>query len=124
MSELLLKNYVAGAAVAAYRIVKFSADRTVIQGAAATDLSIGVSAELPADSGARVDVVRIGMPLVEYGGNVTRGDPLTSDASGKAVKAAPAAGAQARIIGYAEVTAVAGDIEVMTLAPGYITTPA
>lgn len=125
MSELLLKNYVAGAAVAAHRIVKPGAsDGAVLQGAAATDLLIGVSTELASDSGARCDVVHAGTPLVQFGGTVTRGQPLTSDANGKAVAAAPAAGAQARIIGFALVSAVDGDIVPFLLAPGYITTPA
>lgn len=125
MSELLLKNYVAGAAVAKHRIVKFhSVDGAVVAAAAATDLSIGVSAELDAASGERVDVVKSGITLVEFGGTVTRGDPLTSDASGKAVAAAPAAGVRNRIIGFAEQSAVSGDIAFLLIAPGYITTPA
>lgn len=118
MSELLLKNYVAGAAIAAYRIVKFgAADGTVVQAAAAADLSVGVSAELDVAQGERVDVVRVGHPLVEYGGNVTRGQKLTSDAQGRAIAAAPAAGANVQIVGIAEVNAVLGDIMPMLLAP-------
>ena len=125
MSELLLKNYLAGAAVAKHRLSKFgAADRTVIQSAGATDASIGVSAELDVASGGRVDVIRVGLAPVEYGGTVARGDPLTSDAQGRAVKANPAAGSRAFVAGFAEVSAVAGDIEDMRLAPGYLTTPA
>lgn len=124
MSELLCKNYIAGGAITKYRIVKFSADRAVVQAAAATDALIGVSQEIDAASGERVDVCRIGMPLVEYGGTVARGDPLTSDANGKAIKANPSAGTKVSIIGFAEVSAVAGDIEVMNLAPGFLTVPA
>jgi hypothetical protein len=121
----LSKNYVAGAAATKYRIAKFgNADRVVVQAAAATDALIGVFSELSAALGERVDVERIGIVLVEYGGNVARGDPLTSDADGKAIKANPAAGTRVSIIGYAEVSAVAGDIEAMLLAPGFITTPA
>ncbi len=61
-------------------------------------------------SGERVDVIEHGIAEVEFGGTVARGDPLTADADGKAIKAAPAAGVNARIIGWAGVSVVAGDI--------------
>lgn len=119
----LIKNYDAGAAIAKYRIVKFgTSDYTVIQAAAATDLLIGVSNLLGADSGDRVDVVKSGIAQVEYGGNVTRGALLTADADGKAVAAAPAAGANASVIGYAEVSGVSGDIGAVFIAPGSLQT--
>lgn len=125
MSELLLKNYVAGGAVAAHRIVKAGgSDGVMVQAAAATDLLLGVSTELPAASGERMDVVHSGTPLLEFGGSITRGNPITADADGKGVAAAPAAGARARIIGYALVSVSSGDIVPFLLAPGYITTPA
>lgn len=114
----LIKNYTAGGAIAAYRIVKWSADSTVVQAAAATDALIGISTRIAAAaSGDRTDIVRSGIAEVEYGGNVTRGDPLTSDSSGKAVAAAPAAGSNARIIGIAEVSGVSGDIGSALIAP-------
>ena len=118
-NELLLKSYVAAGTIAKHRIVSFGAsDGTVVASSAATSLHIGVNAELDVVTGERVDVVRSGLPLVEYGGAVTRGQPLTSDAQGRAVAAAPAAGANVRIVGFAEVNAVAGDIDRMLLAPG------
>ena len=55
---------------------------------------------------------------MEFGGTVARGAPVTADASGKAVAAAPAAGSNVRIIGFAEVSAVAGDIAPVLIAPG------
>ena len=58
-------------------------------------------------SGERLDIIRDDLAEVEFGGTVTRGQALTSDASGKAV-AATVTGS--RVIGYAEVSAVAGDI--------------
>jgi len=118
-NELLLKSYIAQGAIAKYRIVAFgSVDGTVVASSAATSLHIGVNAELDVASGERVDVIRAGLPLVEYGGAVTRGQPLTSDAQGRAVAAAPAAGNNVRIVGYAEVSAVAGDVDRMLFAPG------
>lgn len=113
----LIRNYTAGGAIAKYRIVKHGAtDGAALQAAAPTDALMGVCTEL--DSGGGADVIKAGVADVEYGGNVTRGDPLTSDASGKAVTAAPAAGTNARIVGYAEVSGVSGDIGSALIAIG------
>ncbi|WP_374569680.1 capsid cement protein [Phenylobacterium sp.] len=116
----------AGAAIAPRRYVKFSADRTVIQATAATDAIIGVSDSLGAAAqGDRVEVYVLGAELeVEAGGNITRGDELTSDANGKAVAAAPAAGATCRTAGVAMGSYVAGDVAEYLAAPGSKTTPA
>lgn len=115
----LIRNYTAGGAITKYRIAKHgAADGAVLQAAAATDALMGICVELDAASGARTDIIKAGIADVEYGGNVTRGDPLTSDANGKAVTAAPAAGANVRTIGFAEVSGVAGDIGACDIAPG------
>ena len=120
-SETLAKGFMAGGAINAKRIVKFgTADNAVVQGAAATDLLIGV-ADLAAASGAQVDVFVAGIVGVEYGGNVTRGQLLTADADGKAVAAAPAATASARVIGIAMVSGASGDIGAVLIAPGSVT---
>ncbi len=110
-NEGMSKTLIAGAAIAAHVIVKFdAAANTVIQAAAATDKSFGVS-DLGADSaGETLDVIVDGIALVVYGGNVAAGDLLTADATGKAVTAAPAATASARVIGVAMVSGVSGDI--------------
>ena len=119
MTPNFTKNYVAEGAIAAYRIVKRgSSDDQVAPAAAATDAVFGVCDALGAADTERVDIHQGGQPDVEYGGTVTRGDALVSDANGKAVKAAPAAGANVRIIGFAAVSAVAGDIGPMDYAPG------
>jgi len=118
-NQILAKNYTAGAAIAAFRIVKMgSNDGEVVQSAAATDLLIGVNGEIAPASGERVDIQKVGIARIEFGGTVTRGGPVTSDATGRAVAAAPAAGANNRIIGFAEVSAVSGDIADVLLAPG------
>ena len=117
----LTKNYLAEAAIAAYRIAKWgAADLAVVQGAAATDKLIGISGLVPGILDGRVDIIRGGIAEVEYGGNVTRGDPLTSDADGKAVAAAPASGVNNNIIGFAEVSGVDGDIGSTSIEPGII----
>ncbi len=115
----LTRSYVAGGAIAAYRIVKpHSADGQVVQAAAATDYLMGVTRDLGPASGEIVDVVKAGVTEIEFGGTVTRGGPVTADANGKAVAAAPSAGSNVRIIGFAEVSAVSGDIAAVLIAPG------
>ena len=114
----ITKAYKAEAAISARRIVKHgTADGTAVQGAAAADKLIGVSTEIDSAIGETVDVVKTGLADVVYGGTVTRGDPLTSDASGRAVTAAPAAGANARLIGIAEVSGAVGDIGQVAIFP-------
>lgn len=118
----LIKNHTADGAVGAYRIVKHgAADGNVAQAAASTDKLIGVNGRLAAAvAGDRVDIARGGIEEVEFGGAVVRGDPLTSDASGRAVAAAPGAGVNAYIIGFAEVSGVLSDIGSVMIAPGRI----
>lgn len=120
----LVKTFLAGAAIAANTLVKFSADNTVVAAAAATDDIIGVS-DLGADgSGDRVDVVLFGPARVKAGGAITRGKLITSDANGKAVACAPAAGTSARAIGVVQLSAADGDLVDVVIAPSVVTTPA
>jgi len=101
-------NFTAGAAVAAYRIVKHGAsDSAIIQGAAATDKLIGIGPEIATASGEPCDVHTVGAAEVEYGGTVARGDMLTSDANGKAIATTTAAN---RVIGTALVSGSSADI--------------
>lgn len=116
--------HAAGATINPNRIVKIgAADRTVIQGAAATDRFLGV-ADIPANttaaSGERVDVVTSGEMEVLLGGTVARGGPVTSDASGQGVAAAPAAGTNNGIVGWATESGVVGDIITIQVAPGVL----
>lgn len=116
---------IAGAVIAPRRIVKFSAAKTVIQAAAATDSLIGVSDSLGAAAGERVEVYTSGPGVeIEVGGNIARGAEITSDAVGRAVTAAPAAGATCRIIGIAMDTYVLGDVGDFILTQASKTTPA
>lgn len=120
-NEGLAKTLIAGAAVAARRIVKFgSGDTAVIQASDDADLMIGVS-DLGAASAEYCDVIVDGIALVEYGGTVTRGDLLTADSDGKAVAAAPAAKATSRVIGVAMISGVAGDIGSVKISQGALT---
>ncbi|HEY9644386.1 MAG TPA: hypothetical protein V6C57_28080 [Coleofasciculaceae cyanobacterium] len=133
----LITNHTAGGTIAPYRIVKHgTADYHVLQATAATEVLIGVSyiPDGPVDtipygqsapavqvsSGERVDIVRSWIFPVEYGGSITRGQWLTSDASGKAIAAAPATGANMSVVGRAEVSGVSGDIGSVHIMPGQI----
>ena len=115
----LLKSFTAGAAIAPFRIVKFSAAETVIQGAAVGDSLIGVANEVGAANGERQDVILEGVAFVEASAAFALGALLTSDASGRAAAAAPAAGTNNRTIGFAmEAAAATGDVVRVFLSPG------
>lgn len=119
----LIRAFVAGTGgVGQNRIVKFgAADGEVINSTAAADAHLGVCIQPSgAAAGARADVVVGGIAEIIAGGNVTRGGLVTSDASGYAVAAAPAAGANNRIVGIAMVSAASGDIFPVLLTQGSV----
>ncbi len=122
MKPIVTENFTAGAVVNPCRICKHgSSDGAAIQAAAVSDKMFGISDNLGADtSGDRLDIYTEGIVEVEYGGTIARGDDLTSDANGKAVKAAPSAGVNNRIIGTARVSGVSGDIGLCHLSHGQI----
>ena len=111
-----------GAAIASYRLVKHgSADGTVVQAIDGTAPIIGVCTRVEAAAtNSSVDIVRGGVPKVQYGGAVARGDPLTSDAHGKAVRAVAQASEELYIAGFAEVSGAAEDIGSMLFCPSQI----
>lgn len=107
MNPLLIRNYTAAGAVTEWRFVSWStADGVVKQSAAVADAPVGVARESAVDGG-RVDVIRAGLSQITYGAAVTRGQPLTSDAQGRAV---PTTAGTDRIYGIAEFSGVAGDL--------------
>lgn len=110
----IIRNFTAEAAISPYRLIKFGTnDGYVMHGASAADSLMGVSTEVDADANTRADVVLTGMTHVEYGGNIAKSDPLTSDANGKAIKATASS---AYIAGYAIVSGAAGDIGEMVIS--------
>lgn len=111
-NENLIKAYNAGAQIAPYLIVKFTANEDeVTPAAAATDLLLGVSAPtITVPITQRVDVVHEGIAQVKLGGVVVRGNEITSDATGQGIAAAPGVGVNNRIIGIALKSGVAGDV--------------
>jgi len=113
----LIKSYIAEAAITPYRIVKFgSADSNVVPASASADALLGICGQVGGDLGKRVDIVLDDIAEVEFGGSITRGDWLTSDANGKAIPAA----AGANVIGRAMVSGVVGDIGTCLIAHGKI----
>jgi hypothetical protein len=119
LSPILTKSFVAGGAIPARSIVKFGADDlTVVVAAAAADFSIGVTTDLAVVAGETVDVIVGGIGEAVASAVVTRGALLTSDAVGKAIVSAPAAGVNNRIVGEAFTSAVAGDIFPILISQG------
>ncbi|MDF3932941.1 capsid cement protein [Pseudomonas citronellolis] len=108
-------------AVAARRLcVNGTSDGLAAQASASTALPIGVSTDIPAADGQPFDVIRGGLAPVEYGGNVTRGNPLTADAQGRAIAATIPPIATTYIIGFAEESGVLGDIGSVLIAPAVL----
>lgn len=111
LSRGYVKAFKAEAAISKRRIVMFgTTDDLITPATGSTSLAIGVTTEIDSAIGEVTDVVMSGLTDVEFGGTVTRGQYLTSDATGRAIAAAPAAGVNASIIGQAMVSAVVGDV--------------
>lgn len=104
----IYKNFEAEGEIGPYVIVTHgTADYAVKAATGATVALVGTTDELGKLSNGRVDVCTGGIPEVALGGTVAAGDPLTSDASGKAVKVTAAGN---RILGFALVSGASGDI--------------
>lgn len=108
----LVKTFVAGGAINARALVKpDSTAGQVVAATAATDFLIGVCVQPSgAASADRVDVAMEGLIEVVAGGTIAAGDPITAGAAGVAVTAAPSAGVNNRLIGFAYEAGVVGDI--------------
>ena len=107
----LTKTFTADENLIAYGIVKMGAeDYGVGQADAATDILLGVTTEIAANSGDPTDVVLQGIAFVKLGGSVTRGDWITAASGGVGVTAAPAATATAGVIGKALQSGSSGDV--------------
>lgn len=119
--KLGIKSYKAEAAVEGNRIVKFgAADNQVVKAAAVGDSLLGVSENVDTAINEQCDVVLVGIADVRCGGAVARGDWLTSDANGKAVVPAPAAGVNNNVIGRALAAGVLDDIVPVLLSQNRI----
>lgn len=92
------------------KAAKASGSTAAIVGVALYDVTAGQTGSIQVTGVARV----------KLGGTVAANDPITSDASGQGVTAAPAAGVNAYIVGIALESGVSGDLIDVLLAPGRI----
>lgn len=108
----LAKNYVADVAISPFRLVKpGSADDRITVATSSTDFITGATMDIGPAVGERCDVQLAGVAYVEAGAAIPRGSSITSDAIGRAIVAAPAAGVNASVAGRAlETATAAGDI--------------
>ena len=111
-NPILTDNFRAEAVISKRTIVKHGAvDGTVVPATAATDLIIGVSEQIDSAIGQSCDVILQGIADIAAGAAFARGARLTTDATSRAIIAAPAAGSNVQILGIALAAATAaGDI--------------
>ena len=123
MNDLgLIKNFTADGTIARYRIVAFGAAEGEAAQATGDHPYLGTAMVRGAkEAGSRVDVAMDNLRDIEFGGAVAFGDWLTSDASGRAVTAAPAADAKMNVIGRAMTAGVVGSIGKVHVNPQQIT---
>ena len=120
----IVKSFYGSGAIGVNLIVKFGADdNTVSPAAAATDLLLGITNEialsaLDVTNGNMLDVTLGGVEQLKLGAAaVTRGQKLTSNASGQGIAAAPAAGSNVQVIGIALKSGAAGDVIPVLIMP-------
>lgn len=124
MIPTFIRAYEAAVAIDGNLIVTYAApaaSNAVTLAGSATVPLVGVSDAMGVGAGKMCDVHRGGLVPVKLGGAVSAGDPITANATGNGIKAAPAAGASMFIIGFADGPGVAGDIIDVFAAPGKIT---
>jgi hypothetical protein len=117
------KNFIASGAVTHRRLVVFTATDGILAqatGAAGERLAGVVDFPGGAASGGRFDAALFGPADVECGGNILPGQNIVSDAQGRAVVAAPAAGTNAAIAGRLLVNGALGDIAKAFVNPDQI----
>lgn len=120
-APLQFRSVLAQAAIGAFLVIKHgTVDNSAALATTSADALIGTSDALGKDLGELVDFPTSGSGEVALGAAVTRGDPLTADATSRAVTAAPGVGVNARIIGFALQSGVAGDVIDYLVAPGRI----
>lgn len=106
-NDTFIKTFTAPTAVPGYTIATLATGANAVETAnAGTDALIGVTTSIGTQDNARCDVIMGGIVEVLIGGAVTKGDLLTTDASGHAVTAI----STDRKLGIALATGVSGDI--------------
>jgi hypothetical protein len=117
----LIKNFTAESVIEKRRLVTFGSAEGHAARAGVGDVLMGTTAIRGAAAiGDRVDVCLDNIREVEFGGPVAFKDPLTSDATGRAVKAEPAPGTSVPIIGRAMSAGSAGTIGHTIIQPSIL----
>lgn len=106
MKPTLSENYTAAGIVNPYRIIRLEGTGICEQADDGDEICFGVSDNIGANDGNRVDLYTEGEVEVEYGGTVGLGARVMPDANGKAITAT--AGKHA--LGFTTVAGVDGDI--------------
>jgi hypothetical protein len=109
MNTLFTLAYTASAPISPCRIVALDAaagGRSVRLASGVADAAIGLSGAIGANKGNTVDVLRLGVGIVECGGDIEAGSLVASGADGLAVAAI---GGLGKSIGIAEESGSAGD---------------
>jgi hypothetical protein len=120
-ANVKFKSFKAAVDIPANSIVKFTAnDGEVTLATAATDKIAGVTDSVDVKAGSMVDVAFEGLHPVKAGGVIAAGDPLTADATSRAVAATFTAATMKFVIGPAAAKAVAGDLVLFHIAPSVI----
>ena len=114
---LLVKTFLCGAAVGENKLVKMSANETVIEAVDGAAAIIGVSTHATTASGQRIEVQVMGIAIVKTGGTIAFGDYVTASTAGVAVVAAPGAGVNNDVAGInCSKTSASGDLIEVLLA--------
>lgn len=99
-----------------YFLVKASS-ATVALASAVGDEPLGVLQNKPKILGEAPSVRTLGLSKVKYGADVVVGDPLTTDGSGRAVKAAPGAGVNNGVWGVARSAGAVDELGTIYINP-------
>lgn len=111
-----IRNYESITDIPPFHIAKWGTTDTAASVAGdSADALIGVSVDVLAKAGTRVDIAEDGPHSITLGGPVTRGDFLTAGSGGKAVKCV-----SGNYIAQAKQSGVAGDIIYCHICRGYI----
>lgn len=117
-NPVLTVAYVATGKIIGRRIVAHDTteEGRVQQATGALNVLAGVSTLIDAEEGQHVDVHRMGFAPVTYGALLSRGQPVTADAQGRAIVAT----AGQFYIGFAEEDGDEEEIGSIFIAPGYV----
>lgn len=123
-SPIFIKSFRAAELIEGYLIIAASADNKVSIAKTAMEPLLGAAGSMGAKANGMLDLDMAGWSEVRAGGDIDFGNPITSDANGKAIKATSVKGSFIRIIGYAMGDAEDGDIFSYFISHGLLNTPA